>query len=83
MNKHSWSGIIAWGTFVTVIGLGAMQSTPAAANSFSHAAAAQEMIFLLAGGLVTLLIGLVGLIRFIGWIPGFNRQSCVAVHAAT
>lgn len=83
MNKHSWSGIIAWGMFVTVVGLGAIQSAPAAANSFSYAGADQEMIFLLAGGMVTLLIGLVGLIRFIGWIPGFNQQSLVAAHAAT
>ena len=82
MNKRSWSGIIGWGIFVTVVGLGAMNAAPAAANSFSYAAADQEMIFLLAGGAVTLLIGLVGLIRLIGWIPGFNQQSCVAAHAA-
>jgi hypothetical protein len=66
MNKHSWSGIIVWGIFVTLVGLGAMNPTPVAANSFSYAPADQEMIFLLAGGLVTCLIGLVGLIRFIG-----------------
>ena len=81
MNKHGWSGIIAWGMFVTLVGLGAMNPTPVVANSLSSAAPDQEMIFLLAGGLVTCLIGLIGLVRFFGWIPGFDQQPGVAARA--
>ena len=64
MNKHIWSGIITWGIFATCFGLGALNPTNIAA-----AAPAQEVIFLLAGGIVTFLVGVVGLLGSIGWVP--------------
>jgi len=41
------------------------------------------MIFLLAGGLVMCLIGLVGLIGFTGWLPRAERQpgAVLVLHA--
>ncbi|MDB5764784.1 MAG: hypothetical protein JWQ21_3779 [Herminiimonas sp.] len=80
MNKHIWGGIIIWGIFVTCFGVGAMNPASIAANYFTYAAPDQEMIFLLAGGMVTCLIGLIGLIGFTGWIPVSNQQSGAAAH---
>lgn len=78
MNKQSWGGIIAWGIFVTCIGLGTMSPARVAANSFAYAAPDQEMVFLLAGGMVTCLIGFIGLLGIMGWIPDFNQKSRAA-----
>ena len=36
--------------------------------------AAQDVIFLVAGGLLTCLIGCTGLMGFMGWIPGLKRD---------
>jgi len=81
MNKQSWGGIIAWGIFVTCVGLGAINPTPVGASAMASAGTGQEMIFLLAGGLVTCLIGLVGLIGFTGWLPRAERQPGAVLHA--
>lgn len=78
MNKRSWSGIIAWGIFVTCVGLGTMGPARMVANSFTYAAPDQEVIFLLAGGIVTCLIGFIGMGGVMGWIPGFIQESRVA-----
>jgi hypothetical protein len=73
MNKHIWGGIIMWGIFVTFFGLGAM-------NPVQIAAPDQEVIFLLAGGLVTCLIGVIGLVGVMARIPAFNKQSGAAAR---
>ena len=83
MNKQSWTGIIIWGVFVTCVGLGVMNPAEAVRNSLSSAAADQEVIFLLVGGLVTSLIGVVGLIGFIGSMPGSERQSSTATRTSS
>ena len=80
MNKQIWGGIIIWGIFVTCFGLGALNPASVSANSFTFPAADQELIFLLTGGVVTCLIGFIGLIGFMGWIPGFNQRSGAVVH---
>jgi UPF0716 family protein affecting phage T7 exclusion len=83
MNKQSWGGIIIWGVFVTCIGLGVMNPAQAVTDSLSSAAADQEVIFLLVGGLVTSLIGVVGLIGFIGSRPRSERQSSAAARTSS
>lgn len=77
MNKQIWVGIIIffWGIGVTGFGLGMMNPVGDEADFFRFTAPDQEVIFLLAGGIVTCLIGLVGLVRCIGWIPEIDRQS--------
>jgi hypothetical protein len=80
MNKRIWGGIIMWGLFVTGFGLEAMHSPANLGNSFARATTAQEVIFLLSGGIVTCLVGLVGLIGVIKRNPGFNKQPGAAVR---
>jgi hypothetical protein len=82
MKKHIWSGIIIWGILVTCFGLGLMNPTSIVSNSSAYAAPDQEMVFLLSGGIVTCLIGLIGLISCMRWIRGCNQQSGAAVHYA-
>lgn len=69
MNSLAWIGIIFWGLLVTGFGLASVtppQHTPVGDM------AAQDIIFLIAGGLLTCLIGIAGLLGFMGWIPGMH-----------
>jgi len=68
MNKLAWMGIIVWGIVLTAFGLG--QATPAGAQAGELAA--HDVIFLVGGGLVTCLIGIVGLA---GWVPGLRNEQ--------
>ena len=67
MNSLAWIGIIVWGLIITLFGIATVG--PIQVNS-SAAMQAQDVVFLIAGGLVTCLIGMVGLSGFMGWIPG-------------
>lgn len=69
MNSLTWIGIIVWGIVITVFGISTVG--PVAEGS-SVAMQAQDVVFLIVGGLVTVLIGLVGLAGFMGWIPGLQ-----------
>jgi membrane protein DedA with SNARE-associated domain len=61
MNKMTWIGTIVWGAFVAGFGLmGGSEIQP------------QDVIFLIAGGMVSCLIGVVGLVGFMGWVPGLR-----------
>lgn len=66
MNKHIWSGIIIWGTLIICFGLGTMNPTEFVANSATGALPAQEVVFLLSGGIVTFLVGVIGMLRVHG-----------------
>ena len=66
MNSIAWIAVIVWGIFVTGCGLG----TTGMAD-----AQPQDVAFLITGGLVTLLVGTVGLLGVIGWIPGLRTEQ--------
>lgn len=71
MNRLAWIGIIAWGILVTGFGLGfAGAPAGAAAEVEPH-----DVVFLVAGGFVTCLIGVTGLLGLIGWIPGLRKEQ--------
>jgi hypothetical protein len=70
MNKLTWTGVIAWGLFVTAFGL-----TGISADAHGGDVQAQDVVLLLAGGMVTCLIGVVGLLGFIGWVPGMRTEQ--------
>ena len=76
MNSLAWVGIILWGVLLT--GFGLVSATP-----LQHAqaidVAAQDVIFLIAGGLLTCLIGCAGLMGFMGWIPGLRKDGRNAI----
>lgn len=73
MNSLRWSAVIAWGIALTVLGM----LSAGAASDLSGQSEASNVVFLIAGGLVTSLVGAIGLMGFIGWIPGLrlDRKS--------
>jgi len=68
MNSLAWIGIILWGILVTAFGL--VSAGPAQAGTD---VAAQDVIFLVSGGLLTCLIGFTGLLGFMTWVPGLRN----------
>lgn len=70
MNTFAWIGIILWGCLLTGFGL----ANAAPPQVTTGDVAAQDVFFLITGGLLTCLIGLSGLARFMGWIPGLKRE---------
>lgn len=71
MNSLAWIGIIVWGVVVT--GFGLVSATPP--HEQMSELAAHDVFFLVSGGLVTCLIGIVGLLGFMGWIPGLRNEQ--------
>jgi hypothetical protein len=71
MNSLAWIGIILWGLLLT--GFGLVNAGPAPQGSGDMAA--QDVIFLISGGLLTCLIGVTGLMGFMGWIPGLRKEQ--------
>ena len=71
MNSLAWIGIIAWGLVLTAFGLA--QAAPAGAQAGELAP--HDVIFLVGGGLVTCLIGVVGLVGFMGRVPGLRHEQ--------
>ena len=72
MTSLAWIGIIAWGLIITLLG---MSTVGPIADGSSVAMQAQDVVFLIAAGLVTSLIGIVGLVGFMGWIPGLREEE--------
>ncbi|NHZ91950.1 hypothetical protein F2P45_23510 [Massilia sp. CCM 8733] len=72
MNRMVWIGILAWGIIVTLFGFSA--AGPVAAGS-SATMQAQDVVFLIAGGLVACLIALVGLAGVFGWLPVLQNEQ--------
>lgn len=70
MNSLAWIGIILWGILVAGFGLAS-----AGAPQPGTDVAAQDVIFLVSGGLLTCLIGFTGLMGFMGWIPGMQHTG--------
>ena len=64
MNSLAWIGIVVWGFFVTGCGLLGVGDAPP-----------QDVAFLIAGGLLTCLLGAIGLLGFMGWIPGLRTEQ--------
>lgn len=72
MNSMAWIGIIVWGLIVTAFGL---LSAHPPGEAASGGLQAQDVVFLVAGGLLTCLIGVTGLLGFMGWIPGLKKEN--------
>ncbi|MEW6370749.1 MAG: hypothetical protein AB1584_07425 [Pseudomonadota bacterium] len=71
MNSLAWIGIIVWGLVVTAFGL--VSASPPLEQG--QELAPHDVIFLVTGGLLTCLIGIVGLLGFMGWIPGLRSEQ--------
>jgi hypothetical protein len=72
MNSIAWMGIILWGLLLTAFGLvsAGPAPQPGAADIAAH-----DVFFLIAGGLLTCLIGFTGLMGFMGWVPGLRKEQ--------
>lgn len=70
MNSIAWMGIILWGLLLTGFGLVSAGPMP---QPGSADIAAHDVFFLITGGLLTCLIGFVGLMGFMGWVPGLQK----------
>ncbi|ALK96500.1 hypothetical protein AB595_14000 [Massilia sp. WF1] len=71
MNSIAWVGIILWGVLLT--GFGLVSAGPVQPGSGEIAA--HDVFFVISGGLLTCMIGFVGLMGFIGWIPGLRKEQ--------
>ncbi len=76
MNSLAWIGIIVWGLIITLFGLFSA-GPPEGAHLAGDAAGLRphDVIFLVAGGLLTCLIGCVGLLGLMGWVPGLRKEQ--------
>jgi hypothetical protein len=72
MNTMTWIGIIIWGVIITGIGL-ATAGTPAA--GIEPDLQPHDVVFLVTGGVLTVLIGFTGLMGIMGWIPGVRKEQ--------
>lgn len=74
MNSLAWIGIIVWGVVLTLFGLLSAGPGPEGHGLLQP----HDIVFLVAGGLLSCLIGGTGLMGMMGWIPGTRKQkSCV------
>jgi hypothetical protein len=74
MNTMTWIGIIIWGMIITGIGL-ATAGTPAGIEPDLQP---HDVVFLVTGGVLTVLIGISGLMGIMGWIPGVRKEQKTA-----
>ena len=74
MNSLTWIGIIVWGIVLT--GFGLLSAEPASGPS-GHLQP-HDVVFLMAGGLLSCLIGCAGLVGMMGWVPGLRKQKSCA-----
>ena len=72
MNSIAWIGIILWGLLLTGFGLASAGPVP---QPGSAELAAHDVFFLITGGLLTCLIGIAGLMGFMGWVPGLQKEQ--------
>lgn len=74
MNSLTWIGIIVWGIVLTLFGLLSAGPAPGQPAQLQP----HDVVFLLAGGLLSCLIGCTGLMGMMGWIPGLRKQKSCA-----
>jgi hypothetical protein len=70
MNTMTWIGIIIWGMIITGIGL-ATAGTPTGVQPDLQP---HDVVFLVTGGVLTVLIGISGLMGLMGWVPGARKD---------
>jgi len=72
MNSFAWIGIILWGLLLTAFGLSS------AGPAGSPDMAAHDVFFLVTGGVLTCMIGCIGLTGFMSWLPGLRKEQKTA-----
>jgi hypothetical protein len=62
-----------WGVLITGFGLISLPAEPGGVGA--EGMEAHDVLFLLAGGLISCLIGILGLLGVMGWIPGLRGDK--------
>ena len=70
MNSLAWIGIILWGLVLAAFGVVSAGPPHEAGQDL----APHDVVFLVAGGILTCMIGVVGLLGFMGWVPGVRKE---------
>lgn len=71
MSSMGWIGVILWGVFMTGIGLLGLSPTPDTPGALQD----QTVVALISIGLVTCLIGALGVCGMLSWIPGLRDEQ--------
>jgi hypothetical protein len=71
MNSLAWIGVIIWGLLVAGFGLASAGAQPGAGPDLQP----QDLAFLVAGGIITCMLGVAGLAGLMGWVPGLRREQ--------
>ena len=72
MHRLTWIGTIVWGAFVGGFGLTGLE---AGIGTGVGEIEPQDVMFLIAGGMVTCLIGVFGLVGLMGWVSGLRTEQ--------
>ena len=72
MNNLTWIGIVVWGLIIA--GFGLLSAAPVPAASVTDVQA-QDVLFLMSGGLVTSMIGAAGLFGLMGQRAGVAKRT--------
>ena len=70
MNNLTWIGIVVWGLIIA--GFGLLSAAPVPAASVTDVQA-QDVLFLMSGGLMTSMIGAAGLLGLMGQRAGVAK----------
>lgn len=72
MKNLGWIGVILWGVFMTGLGL-----LGVSANAPDSVGTAQEqgVMLLTSAGLITCLVGALGVCGLLSWIPGLRGEQ--------
>ena len=71
MNGMGWIGVILWGIFMTGIGLVSVSTVPDVPGAMPD----QAVVMLVSVGLLTCLIGALGVCGLLSWIPGLREEQ--------
>ena len=72
MNNLTWIGIVVWGLIIA--GFGLLSAAPVPAANVTDVQA-QDVLFLISGGLMTSMIGAAGLFGLMGQRAGVAKRT--------
>lgn len=71
MNSMGWIGVILWGVFLTGLGLLGLAPTPDSQGALGD----QTVVLLISVGLITCLLGALGVCGLLSWVPGMQEEQ--------
>ncbi len=78
MKISVWAGLMGAGLLATVLGFGALHPAVAGAAHAKATLAEVAQLLLLTGGMLSALLGAIGMAGLMSWIPGLNLAGPLA-----